>query len=326
MQWDPASESRDVVARDGLLYRCVRIRVGYFGGSCYWFWSCLQVEELIDPVANCRRGTALNEIVSRRVRFDGGTGQPLAGIVDAPVVARDDGSPVVVFAHCFTCNKDLKAIVRLSRLLARGGVSVLRFDMTGLGDSEGEFSRTDFLSNLADLRKAIEFAGSDLGRVDGLIGHSLGGAAAMAVAGGEDVPGDLSSLVTLAAPSDTSHLAKLLVGMNPSIETEGQGEVSIGGRTWTIRREFVEQLRQYDLPGQISKIVLDTLSFHSPTDSTVAFDHALRIVNLIRGGDRGGRASLVTLPGSDHLLTRFDRDWPFIAEMIAAFVRRHARQ
>ncbi len=261
---------------------------------------------------------------SYRVRFDGGNGFALAGIVDRDDAAAD--APVVVFSHCFTCNKDLKAIVRIGRGLADAGVSVLRYDMTGLGGSEGDFSATNFTTNLADLHAAVTFATEELGPVDGLLGHSFGGAASMRTAAarsGDPLLRSLSSLITLAAPSDTSHLADLLVHMDPRIDAVGEGEVNIGGRSWTITRQMVDDFRTARLTAAIPDIDVPTLILHSPVDETVRYDHAVRILSLLNTRpDADAIASLVTIPGGDHLLVREPRDLTFVADTIAAFVKR----
>lgn len=278
---------------------------------------------------------------SYRVEFEGGSGFPLAGIVDRPVAHSDDatnsslpdGVPVVVFSHCFTCSKDLKAITRISRRLAELGVAVLRFDMTGLGGSGGDFSNTHFSSNLADLSAAIRFARSELGTVDGLIGHSFGGAASLGIASGIEfettkpmIDSDRESIgavITIAAPSDTQHLATLLETMNPAIASEGVGDVVIGGRTWTIRREMTDDFRKHCLADRLNQIRCPVLAFHSPVDQTVSYDHALRIAGLIE--DRTGlpACSIVTLAGSDHLFVKHPNDAIFVAETAGAFLRRY---
>ena len=262
---------------------------------------------------------------SYRVEFTSRRGDVLAGIVDEAEDGSDAGElakgPVVVFSHCFTCNKDLKAIVRISRSLADLGVTVLRFDMTGLGSSTGDFSRSSFSTNCDDLRSAIEFATREVGAVRGLIGHSFGGAASLAVAADKEFEpmATVRSLVLLAAPSDTGHLAQLLRSMNPKIESDGLGDVSIGGRNWTIRREMLLDFEQHDLPSLLPRIELPTLIFHSPSDGTVRFDHALRMMGLMNG-----YASLITMRGSDHLLTKHGEDWDWVSRTGAAFVHRHA--
>lgn len=278
---------------------------------------------------------------SHRVRFAGGNGHALAGIVDAPAPQDDDRragdghadrgegprSPVVLFSHCFTCNKDLKTIVRISRQLAARGATVLRYDMTGLGGSEGEFAETNFESNMADLLAAARYARETIGPPSLLVGHSLGGAASMAAAA--QWPSDLEGLrgvATLAAPSDTRHLAELLVRMDHRVETEGRGEVTIGGRKWETRPQLIDSLRHFDLPGRIARLQLPLLLFHSPVDATVGFEHALRIMGLVSGGGDAAEAappvSLLALPGADHLLVAHDADPVYVADAIAVWLQR----
>ncbi len=275
---------------------------------------------------------------SYRVQFDGGAGFGLAGIVDEPLPSAVEiashshsPSPVVVFSHCFTCNKDLKAIVRISRGLAARGMRVLRYDMTGLGGSDGDFSRTSFTTNLNDLRAAIRFAEERLGPVTSLVGHSFGGAASLALAGNLALGNESSSMtsirsvVTLAAPSDTHHLATLLSAMSPAIEQDGIGEVVIGGVRWSVRREMLADFRSHDLPKLIAQIRLPVLMFQSPEDKTVGFDHALRIMSLLQSASGGrGSASLAVLPGADHLLSNSPADIDYVAEASVAFIRRYA--
>lgn len=271
---------------------------------------------------------------SYRVRFSGGSGHSLAGIVDAPASdeaaeGRAGESPVVLFSHCFTCNKDLKAIVRISRQLAARGATVLRYDMTGLGGSDGEFAGTNFESNVADLVAAARHARETIGAPALLVGHSLGGAASLAAAA--EWPAELEGLrgvATLAAPSDTRHLAELLVRMDRRVETEGRGEVTIGGRKWETRPQLIENLRHFDLPGRIARLRLPLLLFHSPIDATVGFEHALRIMGLVAGaGDAAASpaatpASLLALPGADHLLVNDEADILFVADAIAVWLQR----
>jgi len=282
---------------------------------------------------------------SKRVRFPGGNGFDLAGIVDLPTrgphefvgdgnAARTDptasspgNSPVVVFSHCFTCNKDLKAIVRIGRALAGEGIAVLRYDMTGLGNSDGDFSRTHFTSNLADLRAAIAFATTELGPVTGLLGHSFGGAASLAVAGDPaGIPASVRAVAALAAPGDTQHLAKLMVQKNPAIESEGVGDVEIGGRRWTIRREMLDDFRRHRLEEHLTRITIPLMLLHSPVDGTVGFDHAMRIMQLTsirRDNSSAPPVSLVALDGADHLLAENPDDLGYVAGLLASFFWRH---
>ncbi|MGB7343547.1 MAG: alpha/beta fold hydrolase [Pirellulaceae bacterium] len=261
---------------------------------------------------------------SYRVKFAGGDGlSQLAGIIDRP----DDVAtpPVVVYSHCFTCNKDLKSTVRVSRGLSELGVAVLRFDMMGLGGSEGDFSSSNFTTNLADLSAAIRFASAEMGTVTGLMGHSFGGAASLAIAAdnpNDDLP-PIQAVASLAAPSDTTHLADLLESMNPAIQSTGVGDVTIGGFQWTIRREMLGDFRQYDLPKYIAQIACPVLLMHSPVDQTVRFDHALRIMSLINGSPHlNSPVSLLSLDQADHLLANDQRDVNFVASSAAAFFHR----
>lgn len=266
---------------------------------------------------------------SYRVNFPGGNGYRLAGIVDRPDAdgVSPPSTPIVVFSHCFTCNKDLKAIVRISRALSEHGISVLRYDMTGLGGSDGEFSKTNFSTNQADLAAAIRFAENELGPVSALMGHSFGGAVSLAHAGqssGVDSQ-SLKAVITLAAPSDTRHLAELLSRRDPEIEKLGRGSVTIGGIRWDIEKQMLADFRAHDLPAMIPGIKAATLLFHSPNDETVNFDHALRIMGLIQNAPGTPQTpSLIALRNADHLLVKAPEDLQFVADTAAAFLHRYA--
>ncbi len=266
---------------------------------------------------------------SYRVNFPGGNGYRLAGIVDRPDAdgVSPPSTPIVVFSHCFTCNKDLKAIVRISRALSEHGISVLRYDMTGLGGSDGEFSKTNFSTNQADLAAAIRFAENELGPVSALMGHSFGGAVSLAHAGqssGVDSQ-SLKAVITLAAPSDTRHLAELLSRRDPEIEKLGRGSVTIGGIRWDIEKQMLTDFRAHDLPAIIPGIKAATLLFHSPNDETVNFDHALRIMGLIQNAPGTPQTpSLIALRNADHLLVKAPEDLQFVADTAAAFLHRYA--
>ena len=249
---------------------------------------------------------------SQRVTFANKAGQQLVGIVDSPAE-----TPVTwaLFAHCFTCTKDLKAIVRISRRLAAHGIAVLRFDFTGLGGSQGAFADTNFQTNVDDIHAAVQFLTTHHQPPQLLIGHSLGGAAMMAAASSIE---SRAALVTLASPSDTSHLAKTLVGLNPELADDERGDVVIGGITHTISRQMLEALRQTVLRPSIEAIRIPHLIFHSPADRTVAFSHAL---NLLAWS--GGPTSLVSLDRSDHLLLKRAGDVDYVADMISLWSTHH---
>ena len=247
---------------------------------------------------------------SQRIYFPNRSDIRLAGILDLP---ESEATSFAIFSHCFTCTKDLKAIVRISRGLAKHGIGVLRFDFTGLGDSHGDFSNSNFESNLADIQSAIDWLSHEYQPPQLLIGHSLGGAAMMAAV---DNIASAKSIVTLAAPSCTKHLAKFLGTTNPAIESEGVGQVSIGGRTHTIRKQMLESLANFDLSTAIEKISIPHLIVHSPTDETLAFKHAEDIF-----AQTGGAKSLVTLVGSDHLFINQPNDVVYVADLIATWSR-----
>ncbi len=248
---------------------------------------------------------------SHRVYFENHAGIRLAGIVDQPTA---EPHAFALFAHCFTCSKDLKAIVRISRGLAKHGFGVLRFDFTGLGDSHGEFSHSRFETNLEDIRSAADWLASEHAAPQLLVGHSLGGAAMMASA--SSIP-SAQALATVAAPSCTKHLAQFLGSTNPAIEAHGIGDVTIGGRTHTIRRELLDSLRGFDLKQVIEKIDIPHLVMHSPVDETLAFRHAEEIFAWT-----GGEKSFVTLAGSDHLLVNQPEDVGYVADLIALWSSR----
>ena len=248
---------------------------------------------------------------SQRVYFQNQAGERLAGILDLPASSP---TSFALFSHCFTCTKDLKAIVRISRGLAKHCIGVLRFDFTGLGDSHGDFSNSNFESNLADIQAAVGWLNAEHESPKLLMGHSLGGAAMMASA---NKISSAKAIVTLAAPSCTKHLAKFLGQTNPAIETEGVGEVTIGGRTHTIRNQMLESLANFDLAPAIEQIDIPHLIFHSPADETLDFHHAEDIF-----AKTGGAKSLITLVDSGHLLVNRPDDVGYVSDLIAIWASR----
>ncbi len=257
---------------------------------------------------------------SQRVTFTGGLGFELAGIVDVP-----DQVPLAtaVFTHCFTCNKDLKAIVRISRGLAEAGFLVLRYDLTGLGGSQGDFSETHFSSNRDDLLAACAFMSQHYAPADFLIGHSFGGACTLSLAEQIDT---VRGVVSLAAPSDTGHLADLLERMDRNITSQGIGKVSIGGREYAIRDTMLADFRSFNLPTCLRQLTKPTMLFHSPDDETLGFEHVLRLFALLTqrsaADPEPSPTSLICLPGADHLLSRNVADIDFVTATIAAWFRR----
>ncbi len=248
----------------------------------------------------------------KRVTFEGNQGFPLAGILDQP-----PGPPraYALFAHCFTCSKDLKAVAWISRTLVERGIAVLRFDFTGLGESGGEFADSNFSSNLGDLEAAADFLRSEYQAPALLIGHSLGGAAVLGVA--ERIP-EVVAVATLGAPSDPRHLAQgVLASAADEIEASGEAKVILGGRPFKIQRQFLEDLGAGHLEGRLRRLGKPLLILHSPVDEIVDIDHARRIYQAARHPK-----SFVSLDDADHLLTR-ERDARYAAEVLATWGSRY---
>ena len=244
--------------------------------------------------------------------FSGSQGDALDARLDLPV-----GEPraFALFAHCFTCGKDIAAASRISRGLVDEGIAVLRFDFTGLGSSEGEFANTNFTSNVADLVAAAEALAE---RYEGpalLIGHSLGGAAVLAAAG--QIP-SVSGVVTLAAPSEPAHVAGVFSPESvEEIERAGEAEVSLAGRPFRIRQQFLEDISQTRIDDAVAGLGAALLVLHSPIDELVGVDHARRIYEQARHPK-----SFVSIDGADHLLT--DRaDAAYVASLVATWADRY---
>lgn len=244
------------------------------------------------------------------VNFTGALGDTLAARIDRPV------GPIrgfALFAHCFTCSKDLIAAGRIAAELNGHGIGVLRFDFTGLGSSDGDFANTDFSSNLDDLRLAAAWLREHHAAPQLLVGHSLGGAAVIAVAA--DIP-EVHAVATIGAPADVAHIQRLFTPQLPVIEQEGRATVDIGGRCFTIRREMLDDLNAHSIEDRASELRVALLVTHSPIDNTVGIDNAARIYAAARHPK-----SFLALDGADHLLTR-PTDAIYAARMIACWADR----
>ncbi|WP_348728961.1 alpha/beta fold hydrolase [uncultured Mycolicibacterium sp.] len=246
-----------------------------------------------------------------KVAFAGSDGAQLAGTLELPDVPPRAWA---LFAHCFTCGKDSVATSRISRALAKLGVAVLRFDFTGLGNSEGDFTTTGFSSNVDDLICAAEYLRANHQAPTLLVGHSLGGAAVLAAA--HRIPGT-RAVVTLAAPADTAHVVKLMSVAVEEIEASGAAEVFLGGRPFRIRREFLDDVATQPQQDRIRNLGAALLVLHSPTDELVEVDNARQIFEAARHPK-----SFVAIDGADHLLTR-KVDADYVANVIAAWASRY---
>ncbi len=251
-------------------------------------------------------------IQSQRVTFPGAFGDQLAARLDRP-----DEAPraCALFAHCFTCSKDLKATARISRALVERGIAVLRFDFTGLGESEGDFADTNFSSNLEDLLAAVAYMRAEHQAPKLLIGHSLGGAAVLATAG--RVP-EAVAVATLGAPSDTGHLGEGILRSAPELEAAGEAEVVLAGRPFRIRRQLIDDLAEQSVLSAVRKLGKPLLILHSPVDDVVDVDHARRIYQAAKHPK-----SFVSLDDADHLLIRNPADARYVAEVLAAWSGRY---
>lgn len=247
---------------------------------------------------------------SLRVTFENARGDRLAGILDT----IDQPKGYALFSHCFTCSKDLKAIVRISRLLAENGIAVLRYDYTGLGESQGVFEESNFSTTCLDTVKAAQFLSENFQAPVLLIGHSLGGTATYVVA--PQIP-SARGVVTIASPSCTTHLSDFLAASDPNIDQTGSGTVIIGNRPIPITAQLMHDLRSQNIPDAIRQLQLPLLLIHSPNDETLGYWHSL---NSLRWTE--GRSSLLTLPGSNHLLTNAAEDLVMVADSIHAWASR----
>ena len=242
---------------------------------------------------------------AERFDFPNAAGQRLAALLDRPA---GETRAYALFAHCFTCGKDVHAARRIAEGLTALGIAVLRFDFTGLGASEGEFANTTFSSNVGDLIAAASHLRATHRAPALLIGHSLGGAAVLAAAA--EVP-EARAVVTIAAPSDPSHVTGLFRDHIDAIRDQGEVEVALAGRHFHITREFVDDVAEQRLTECIAGLRKALLIFHSPADDIVGIANASAIFTAAKHPK-----SFISLAGADHLLSR-KSDAAYVANVIA---------
>ena len=246
-----------------------------------------------------------------RFEFAGSDGQMLSARIDLPAV---EPIACAVFAHCFTCSKDSRAATYISSALAEKGIATLRFDFTGLGESEGEFDGTTFSHNVSDIVAAASALREVYRAPTLLVGHSLGGSAVLAAAG--QIP-EAVGVATIGAPFEPKHVARLFDASLEEIEEKGHAAVTLGGRQFVIRKTFLEDLQKHCNADRISELKKALVVFHSPQDNIVGIDNARMIYQAARHPK-----SFVSLDGADHLLSRRS-DSRYVAEVLAAWSSRY---
>jgi len=243
--------------------------------------------------------------------FPNSSGEILSGRLEMPL-----GKPkaYALFAHCFTCSKDIVAPNIISKTLAENGIAVLRFDFTGLGNSQGDFANTNFSSNVEDLLSACKSLGEEFAPPEILIGHSLGGAAVLKAAKKIET---VKALVTIGSPSNIEHVKHQFGNEVSQIEKEGKAKVILAGREFTIKKQFIDDLTKVSILEDLKEIKKALLVMHSPIDDTVSIEHASKIFTSAKHPK-----SFVTLDKADHLLMK-KQDAKYAGEVIGSWALRY---
>ncbi len=248
----------------------------------------------------------------QKVTFQNKEGQSLVGRLELPIDQRPHN--YAIFAHCFTCNKNLSAVKNIGKALTARGFGVLRFDFTGLGESDGDFEDTNFSGNVADLIAAADYLNENYKAPSLLIGHSLGGAAVIFAA--TEIT-SVKAIATIGAPSNPNHVQHLFKSGLEEIEASGKAIVNLSGRDFTIKKQFIDDLESKSLPDTAKNLRKAILVMHSPQDDTVGIKNAEEIYIAARHPK-----SFVSLDGADHLLMN-KRDSIYAGEVIAGWARRY---
>ncbi len=246
----------------------------------------------------------------QNISFENQAGEKLSGILDLPV---SKPRAFALFAHCFTCSKNLRAATTISRALTNAGFAVLRFDFTGLGQSEGEFADSNFSSNVEDLLAAANYLSENHAAPSILIGHSLGGTAVLQAA--HSIPSAVA-VASIGSPANPSHVAHMFEGKREELEQAGSVEVNLGGRPFRIKRQFLQDLEQQEMPASLGRLRKAVLILHSPLDETVEIDNASELFQAAKHPK-----SFVSLDNADHLLTR-EADALYAGDVIQAWAAR----
>jgi alpha-beta hydrolase superfamily lysophospholipase len=249
----------------------------------------------------------------QKITFTGALNEPLAARIDWP----ETGEPraFALFAHCFSCGIDLSTVSRISRALSEEGIALFRFDFTGIGSSGGDFANTNFSSNVQDLIAASHFMAERFSPPQILVGHSLGGAAVLSSAG--QMP-SVKAVATIGAPFTAKHVEHLFAQALDDIRQEGRAQVRLGGRTFTIKKQFIEDLEQQTVADKIAQLHRALLVMHSPVDELVDIENARRIYDAAKHPK-----SFVSLDNADHLLLKSPKDSIYVARILAAWSSRY---
>ncbi len=245
---------------------------------------------------------------SENVNFVNSQGLVLDARLDQP--DDKDVKAWAVFAHCFTCNKNFKAAAYVSQALTEHGLGVLRFDFTGLGQSQGAFEETNFSSNVADIISAVRYLAENRQAPQLLVGHSLGGTAALYAAEQID---SVSAVVTVGSPAEPKHLMRHLTAAKQRIGKQGQGRVLVDGRSFTFKKQFFQDLEQASLAERLGRLKKAVLILHAPRDGTIGIENAAAIFKAARHPK-----SFVALAGADHLLSD-KQDAAYAGNLIAVW-------
>lgn len=250
---------------------------------------------------------------TERLTITSPAGTELAGSLELPTgLVRG----AALFAHCFTCTRQSRAAVHVARALAAEGIACLRFDFTGLGDSEGDFGRAGFATDVADLVAVGAYLHDRFAQPILLVGHSLGGAAVLAAA--DEIGLDrIAAIATIAAPADVPHVLERIDGDLAAIRKDGEGAVTIGGRSFKLGREFIERVESVDLLAEVAALRRPLLFLHSPTDGLVGIENASALFGAAKHPK-----SFVSLEGADHLLLD-ETNARFAASIIASWAHRY---
>lgn len=248
---------------------------------------------------------------NQKVVFENHRGQSLSGVLDLPAAAP---LGYALFAHCFTCSKNLKAASNIARALTGAGIAVLRFDFTGLGQSEGEFADTNFSSNVDDLLAAVDYLDREHAAPAILIGHSLGGTAVLQAAAKVD---SAVAVVTIGSPSEPAHVAGMFSDSEDTLRERGEATVNLGGRPFLMKQQFLDDLEKQDLGSSIGSLRKALLIMHAPLDDVVEIDNASALFVAAKHPK-----SFVSLDTADHLLSR-EADSQYAGRVLAAWASRY---